>query len=60
VILRKNGAKVNCERKKFFAKYIGKFMMSSKTGEEEINEEEKRLLDLLASIIAEIIVKEIS
>jgi hypothetical protein len=48
------------KERSFFAKYIGKFMMCSKTGEEEINEEEKRLLDLLASIIAEIIVKEIS
>jgi len=34
--------------------------MCSKTDETVMSEEEKRLLDLLASIIAEIIVKEIS
>jgi hypothetical protein len=35
-------------------------MAHSTIKEEEISEEEKALLDLLASIIAEIIVKEIS
>jgi len=35
-------------------------MICSKTDETVMSEEEKRLLDLLASIIAEIIVKEIS
>jgi hypothetical protein len=35
-------------------------MICSKTDEAAVSEEEKRLLDLLASIIAEIIVKEIS
>jgi len=35
-------------------------MICSKTDETVMSEDEKRLLDLLASIIAEIIVKEIS